>query len=237
MHDDPTSLRTRWSMLEQLHGPEREAAWAWFLETYRDFVHDFVLRRLRGSRGQECCDSVWGELFRSKVPERADRERRFRGYLVGVLKNLIHAFERKNKVVAQAADEDDGDPEQIDTASLSHAAEAQDLRAWAKATLGRAMEQLGKSHPKDRQLLLEFYGLGAKAAVDPDQKGAIKDIAARLGITTNAVHQAMFKARNRLREHFVEIVRQTVETHSDLEDELRTQIASLGDTVPGLLEA
>lgn len=225
-------------MLEQLDGPERETAWAWFLETYRDFVRDFVMRRLRGSRGQEFCDSVWGDLCKSKVPARADRTRRFRGYLIGALKNLIHEFERKNKLVAQAADEDDdGDLDQVDRASLTHAAEAQDLRAWAKATLARAMAQLGKSHPKDQQLLLEFYGLEAKPTVDPEQKSAVKDIAARLGISANAVHQAMFKARNRLREHFVEIVRQTVGTHSDFEDELRTQIASLGDSIPGLLEA
>lgn len=227
MTDPLPTLHTRWSMLDQLHGADREQAWRWFQTTYDAFVRDCLGRHLRGERLTRATEAFWGYLFASNVLTNADRGRRFRSLLFGTLRNYVRRFQREDHYAQQPDADDD-----LTTREPAHedpAVEAADMRAFAAATLDRALADVEAKAPRQASVLRQFYGIGAPAR-------PVRDIAAELGIQENALHQLLWRARRSLRDTWIEILGHTVGTQQDLDDELRLMLAVLGHERPGLLD-
>ena len=99
-------------------------------------------------------------------------------------------------------------------------------RRWALTVLERVMSRL-----KD-----EYRAAGNAALFDslkqllPDEPGAPSqaEIAARLGMTENAIRQAFYRFRQRYQSLLREEIAHTVATPGDIEDELRHLIAVVG---------
>ena len=98
-------------------------------------------------------------------------------------------------------------------------------RRWALTVLERVISRL-----KD-----EYRAAGNAALFDslkqllPDEPGAPSqaEIAARLGMTENAIRQAFYRFRQRYQSLLREEIAHTVATPGDIEDELRHLIAVL----------
>jgi hypothetical protein len=98
-------------------------------------------------------------------------------------------------------------------------------RRWALIVLERVLSRL-----KD-----EYRAAGNTALFDslkqllPDEPGSPSqaEIAARLGMTENAVRQAFYRFRQRYQSLLREEIAHTVATPGDIEDELRHLIAVL----------
>ena len=98
-------------------------------------------------------------------------------------------------------------------------------RRWALTVLERVLSRL-----KD-----EYFVAGNTALFDslkqllPDEPGSPSqaEIAARLGMTENAVRQAFYRFRQRYQALLREEIAHTVATPGDIEDELRHLIAVL----------
>ncbi len=229
---DQPSLHTRWTMLDRLQGTEAEAAWKWFIDRYRPFVST-CLRRVMGSKAaaESAEDEVWSYLFTSDVFEQADRSRRFRGFLIGVIRNFAHSWRRRN-YHAQAASEEDSLPEPVAPVDLP---EDEEMRLFACQVLHLAMEELGRKHEANALALRWFYGVpdtpnGEFVAAMPVTK-----IAEQLGIAPNAVHQVLHRGRKRLRELIEDELRETVREEVDLKDELELMLGAMQREAPGLV--
>ena len=98
-------------------------------------------------------------------------------------------------------------------------------RRWALTVLERVLSRL-----KD-----EYHAANNAALFDslkellPDEPGAPPqaEIAARLGLTENAVRQAFYRFRQRYQAILREEIANTVATPGDIEDELRHLISVL----------
>jgi len=98
-------------------------------------------------------------------------------------------------------------------------------RRWALTVLERVLSRL-----KD-----EYHAAGNAALFDslkellPDEPGSPSqaEIAARLGMTENALRQAFYRFRQRYQSLLREEIANTVATPGDIEDELRHLITVL----------
>ena len=62
------------------------------------------------------------------------------------------------------------------------------------------------------------------------------EIAQRLGCTANAMHQTLFRARNRLRECIEKEVSATVSTSPELREEVMLMLGAVQRARPGLVD-
>ena len=222
-------------MLEQLAGSQTDDGWRWFIDRYRPFARS-VLRRILKARGRErdldlAVEEFWAYLFQSQVFARADRERRFRGFLAGTLRHFAQDYCRKNRHV-QSDDEDfDAEPAFMDALP-----EDEELKLFAHNVLHLALQQLEQSHADNAKAIRWFYG------VDQDQGEhgtvcapmSVAAIAERLEIKPNAVHQVLHRGRKRLRARIERELQDTVTDAADLQVEIETILATLREDAPGL---
>ena len=98
-------------------------------------------------------------------------------------------------------------------------------RRWALTILERVLSRL-----KDEYLAADNAGLfDSLKQLLPDEPGSPSqaEIAARLGMSENAVRQAFYRFRQRYQTLLREEIANTVATPGDIEDELRHLIAVL----------
>jgi RNA polymerase sigma-70 factor (ECF subfamily) len=97
-------------------------------------------------------------------------------------------------------------------------------RQWAETLLRRAQERLRAECAAAGKLAL-YEDLGPQRLGDRDLSGA--ELAARHGMSENAVRLAAFRLRRRYQELVRDEVRQTVATPEELEEELRHLLRAL----------
>ncbi len=225
------SLQTRWSMLDLLHGHSAEESWRWFVERYRPYITTCLQRMIRPREGAEqAADEVWSYLFTSSVIQNADRDRRFRSYLAGTVRNYALRWMRDNLTPtgepARDAHNDVPDPAQI--------YEMQDMQLWTRQVVQLALGELASRHAEQVQVLRWFYGLPASITDAAAEPRSASWIAEQLGLKANAVHQIVFRGRKRLRACIENELRETVRDVDDLDDELRLIYAVIERESPGL---
>ena len=225
------SLRTRWSKLEGLHGGAAQDAWRWFIERYRTYIRVGLERMIQPrQRAEEATEEIWSYLFESSVIENADRNRRFRTYLAGTIRNFAHAWMRRNSPAEVRHDRDwlasPGDP--------AEAFEARDLQLWKSQVVHLALDQLAQRHPDQANAVRWFYGLPDTPDLESPTLQPATEIATRLGVQVNAVHQVLFRGRKRLRTCIENELRETVTNRDDLDEELRIVYEALEREHPGL---
>lgn len=221
-------------MLDRLHAPQAGEAWHWLIERYRPFARA-VLRQILSAHGREndveaAVGEFWGYLYTSRVFERVDRERRFRSFLAGTIRNFARDFCRRNAARGGGLDPD------FDPVAPVDLPEDREVRAFANQVLQVALAELGSRHTQSAMVLRWFYGV----ANDNDALAAtaepipVTEIARRMQLKPNAVHQLLHRGRKRLRAHIEAELRETVAQPEDLEDEICMILRCLNDDRPGL---
>jgi len=228
------SLTTQWTQIRELSGADQAVAWHAFVDRYRAFV-ETTLRRLIWSadRAAEASDEFWAYLYQSEVLTHLQAPVRFRAFLSGVLRNYSLDWRRRNTSPEHATGSVD------ELAAAPALPEAEEHRLWGCQLLHLAMQRLERTQPRWATVLRRFYGLADQPMAPASARVGAWDLATELGLSgspLNALHQLLFRARRGLRECLTEEVRQTVGTRPELREELALVFASLGASVPGLVE-
>jgi RNA polymerase sigma factor (sigma-70 family) len=228
---------THWSVVLAAQGEsaEADAALEKLCRTYWRPLYGFVRRQ--GYKPEEAQDLTQG--FFALLLERRDlktvrkEKGRLRSYLVASLKNFLADKSRHAMAVKRGKgqrliplDELGVDERvQMEPPDLVTAEQVYEHR-WASTLLEHVISRL-----KD-----EYQAAGHAALFDslkqllPDEPGALSqaDVAAQLGMTENAVKQALHRFRRRYQLLLREEIAQTVATPSDFEDELRHLFSVVG---------
>ena len=242
----PTGLRrengaavfatTHWSLVLEAQGesPAAQDALEELCRTYWRPVYAFLRRQGVGpEEAEDITQGFFAQLLeRRKFSALRKEKGRLRSFLLGSLKYFLADERRRAMAIKRGkgqrliplerlrVDERiEMEPSDPVTAEMIYE------RRWALTVLEHVLSRL-----KD-----EYQTAGNAALFDllkqllPDEPGSPSqaDIAARLGMTVNAIRQAFYRFRQRYQSLLREEIAHTVATPGDIEDELRHLIAVL----------
>lgn len=216
---------THWSRLDALYGAAPDEAWQWFEERYRPLVRALLATWVRGAGRAAAAESeFWGYLFMSRATQRADRERPFRAFLFGVLRNFSRRW--------LAAHAEELEPASMPAEASSPMAEFE-ARLWVQAVVRNALLAMEAEHPGSAMVLRLFYGIeDGDAAREPL---AAREVAARLGLNPQGIYMQLHRGRLRLR-HWVEAeLRAACPGEESFREELALLLRIAATRLPGLL--
>ena len=243
---DPTGLRrengaavfatTHWSVVLEAQGesPAAQDALEELCRTYWRPVYAFLRRQGVGpEEAEDITQGFFAQLLeRRKFSALRKEKGRLRSFLLGALKYFLADERRRAMAIKRGkgqrliplerlrVDERiEMEPSDPVTAEMIYE------RRWALTVLEHVLSRL-----KD-----EYRAAGNATLFDslkqllPDEPGSPSqaDIAARLGMTENAIRQAFYRFRQRYQSLLREEIAHTVATPGDIEDELRHLIAVL----------
>jgi RNA polymerase sigma-70 factor (ECF subfamily) len=227
---------THWSMVLEAQGesPAAQEALEKLCRTYWRPIFAFLRRQ--GMPPEEAEDTTQGffaELLERRSLTAVRKEKgRLRSFLLGGLKYFLANEQRRAMAIKRgkgqrpipleelrAGERIEMEPADPMTAEMIYE------RRWALTVLERVLSRLKN----------EYQVAGNAALFDllkellPDEPGSPSqaEIAARLGMTENAVRQAFYRFRQRYQTLLREEIANTVATPGDIEDELRHLIAVL----------
>lgn len=225
---DAGGSTTTWTLLDALDGAAADGAWRQFVERYRPFVRGMLVRLVpRSDRLRAAEDEFWGYVFLSDAIRRADRGRRFRPYLAGIVHNFALSWLRRQPSSDQPTAS--GVP-----APTVPGASQQELALWARNVLAIALAALARETPAAAAALRGFYGLGEDG--EGRTPGAVTELAAALQTSVANVYQLLSRGRRRLRALVEDELLAGCADAAELGDELRLLLASLREQTPGLFE-
>jgi RNA polymerase sigma-70 factor (ECF subfamily) len=227
---------THWSVVLEAQGqsPAAQEALEKLCRIYWRPVYSFVRRQ--GARPEEAEDLTQG--FFALLLERRDfdsvrkEKGRLRSYLLTSLKHFLASEQRRAMTVKR------GQGQRLVSLEELTAAERADMEPADHLTAERLYERrwaLTLMEQVLRRLKNEYQTAGNVELFDclkqllPEEPGAPSraEIAAQLGMTENAVRQALHRFRQRYQLLLREEISHTVAIASDVEDELRHLIAVL----------
>jgi DNA-directed RNA polymerase specialized sigma24 family protein len=225
---------THWSIVVEAQGesPAAQEALEKLCRIYWRPIYSFVLRQgIAPDEAQDITQAFFADLLEHKSLTAVRKEKgRFRSYLLGALKYFL-ADERRRAMAIKRGKGQRLVP--LDELSIDERTQMEPAdpvtaeqiyeRRWASTLLERVLIRA-----KD-----EYCAAGNAALFDslkqllPDEPGAPSqaEIAARLGMTENAVRQAFHRFRLRYQSLLREEIAHTVATPGDIEDELRHLIS------------
>ncbi len=163
----------------------------------------------------------------SNAVRRADRGRRFRPFLAGIVHHFAQSWMRKLPREHAVEELDATAP------ALPDAGDAE-LAAWSHNVIGLALADLAAESPAMAKAVQGFYALGAAAGA-PEQNAS--QLAQTLGCTTTNVYQLLSRGRRRLRELIEAEVLAGCTDANDLDEELGVFLTSARTLHPGLFAA
>jgi RNA polymerase sigma factor (sigma-70 family) len=220
-----SQIKTLWSMVEQAHGPDAEAATAArqrLLQRYGGAVKRYLLGALRDPEAaeeltQEFALRLLDGKYRGADPERG----RFRIFVKGVLAHVIADHYRRQQVQprplpldveeSQRPGRDPADPDPLF------------IDSWREAVLGRAWEALAEVEAQTGQT---FYTVLRFRADRPELRSTqmAEQLTVQLGkpVSAAGVRQTLHRARDRFADLLLDEVVQTLgrSAEEDLEQEL-----------------
>ena len=225
---------THWSVVltAQDESPAAHEALEKLCRTYWRPIYAFLRRQgFRPAEAEDITQGFFAQLLERRSLNAVRKEKgRLRSYLLGALKYFLADEQRRSMAIKRGkgqrlipieemrADERiEMEPADPVTAEMIYE------RRWALTVLERVINRL-----KD-----EYRAAGNAALFDslkqllPDEPGAPSqaEIAARLGMTENAIRQAFYRFRQRYQSLLREEIAHTVATPADIEDELRHLIS------------
>jgi len=235
-HGPVAFTTTHWSVVLEAQGesPAAHEALEKLCRTYWRPIYAFLRRQGFGQEeAEDITQGFFVQLLERKRFSAVRKEKgRLRSFLLGALKYFLADEQRRAMAIKRGkgqrlisleelrADERiDMEPSDPMTAEMIYE------RRWALTVLERVLSRLKA----------EYVGAGNAALFDslkellPDEPGAASqaEIAARLGMTENAIRQAFYRFRQRYQSLLREEIAQTVATPADIEDELRHLIVVL----------
>ena len=227
---------THWSIVLEAQGesPAAKEALEKLCRTYWRPIFAFLRRQgISPDEAEDITQGFFAELLERRSLSAVRKEKgRLRSFLLGGLKYFLANEERRAMAVKRgkgqrpipleelrAGERIETEPADPMTAEMIYE------RRWALTVLERVLGRL-----KD-----EYHAAGNAALFDslkellPDEPGSPSqaEIATRLGMTENAVRQALYRFRQRYQSLLREEIANTVATPGDIEDELRHLIAVL----------
>ena len=228
---------THWSVVLEAQGesPAAQEALERLCRMYWRPIFAFLRRQgVSSDEAEDITQGFFAQLLERRSLDAVRKEKgRLRSYLLGALKYFLADEHRRAMAIKRGkgrrlipleelhADERiDIEPADPVTAEMIYE------RRWALTVLERVLSRL-----KD-----EYRAAGNAALFDslkellPDEPGSPSqaEIAARLGMTENAIRQAFYRFRQRYQSLLREEIAHTVATPGDIEDELHHLIAVLG---------
>ena len=235
-HGPGAFTTTHWSIVLEAQGdsPAAHEALEKLCRIYWRPIYSFLRRKgVSPEEAEDITQGFFAQLLERGSLDAVRKEKgRLRSFLLGGLKYFLADEQRRALAVKRGkgqrlisfeelrADERiEMEPADTMTAEMIYE------RRWALTLLERVLSRL-----KD-----EYRAAGNAGLFDslkqllPDEPGAPSqaEIAARLGLTENAVRQAFYRFRQRYQSILQEEIAHTVATPGDVEDELRHLIAVL----------
>lgn len=220
-----STLATYWTQIGDLDRSHAESAWQWFVERYRRFVRDVLVHLVGRANADAATGDFWSYLFESGVLQRADRSRRLRAFLVGVLRNFARQWLKKHRVAFPTVPDAD-EPTCVDLQ------EDEEMALWASNVLHNALAEMERRWPNSALVLRCFYGLRDRNG-QPGRPMSVTETAARLQCNVNAVHQALHRGRQRLRG-CLELELRNLVGDCEVAEEIPLILAAIGRQSPGL---
>jgi RNA polymerase sigma-70 factor (ECF subfamily) len=237
-HDGAAFTTTHWSVVLEAQGesPAAQEALEKLCRTYWRPIFAFLRRQGHPpAEAEDITQGFFAELLERRSLNAVRKEKgRLRSFLLGGLKYFVANEERRAMAIKRgkgqrlipleefrADDRIEIEPADPMTAEMIYE------RRWALTVLERVLSRL-----KD-----EYHAAGNAGLFDslkellPDEPGSPSqaEIAARLGMSENAVRQAFYRFRQRYQSLLREEIANTVATPGDIEDELRHLIAVIGE--------
>ena len=236
-HHGPVAFTTtHWSVVLEAQGESLAAQEALekLCRIYWRPIYSFVRRQgIRPEEAEDITQGFFAQLLERRKFSAIRKEKgRLRSFLLGALKYFLADEQRRAMAIKRGkgqrliplqdlrADERvEMEPADPVTAEMIYE------RRWALTVLAQVLERLKN----------EYRTAGNAALFDslkqllPDEPGSSSqvEIAARLGMTENALRQAFYRFRQRYQLLLREEIAHTVATPGDIEDELRHLIAVL----------
>jgi RNA polymerase sigma factor (sigma-70 family) len=236
-HGGVAFTTTHWSVVLEAQGesPAAQEALEKLCRTYWRPIFAFLRRQgVSPPEAEDITQGFFAQLLERRSLDAVRKEKgRLRSYLLGALKYFLADEQRRAMAIKRGKGQrlipleelrtDEGieiEPADPVTAEMIYE------RRWTLTVLERVLSRL-----KD-----EYRAAGNAALFDslkellPDEPGSPSQaqIAARLGMTENAVRQAFHRFRQRYQSLLREEIAHTVATPADIEDELRHLIAVIG---------
>ncbi len=200
----------------------------------------YVYTRRRGHNAEDARDltqAFFAKLLEKQNLRTADPARgRFRTFLLSSMKNFLagewrkaHALKRGGAVEILSLDFDSAEESYKLEPSHKLSPEAIYERRWALGLLQRALTDLQEQYEKagNRELFDALKGyLGGDDAVLP-----YSELSQRLDRSEGSLRTAVSRLRSRWRGRLRELVAETVRDESQVQDELRSLIASIDTDV------
>jgi RNA polymerase sigma factor (sigma-70 family) len=225
---------THWSVVLTAQGesPAAHEALERLCRIYWRPIYSFVRRQGFGrEEAEDITQGLFAQLLERKRLSAVRKEKgRLRSFLLGALKYFLADEQRRAMATKRGKGHRLIPLEELRTDEEIHMEPADPVtaemiyeRRWALTVLERVLSRL-----KD-----DYIASGNAALFDslkellPDEPGAASqaEIAARLGMTENAIRQAFYRFRQRYQSLLREEIAHTVATPGDIEDELRHLIA------------
>ena len=236
-HHGPVAFTTtHWSVVLEAQGesPAAQEALEKLCRTYWRPIFAFLRRQgLPPEEAEDITQGFFAELLERRSLSAVRKEKgRLRSFLLGGLKYFLANEERRAMAVKRgkgqrpipldelrAGERIETEPADPMTAEMIYE------RRWALTVLERVLTRL-----KDEYLAADNAALfDSLKELLPDEPGSPSQaaIAARLGMSENAVRQAFYRFRQRYQTLLRDEIANTVATPGDIEDELRHLIAVL----------
>ena len=223
-------LTTRWSVVvEAGHGGGSKAADALetLCRTYWYPLYAYVRRKGHDADGAaDLVQGFFASLLERRAVATADRDRgRFRAFLLASLDHFLANEWRRATAQKRGGGRvlgglDFGDGERRYSLEPSHEATPDRVydRRWALTLIDSAMSRLREEYvARGRGDLFDALS----GMIGGDAEEAYAQVAARVGMSENAIKVAVHRLRKRCRELLREEVGQTVAGEAEVDDELR----------------
>jgi RNA polymerase sigma factor (sigma-70 family) len=231
---------TQWSVIvaagkTQADPETASAALAELCQTYWPPLYTYV--RSRGHPvhdAQDLTQAFFAYLIENKIHLRADRQLgKFRSFLLASLKNFLsHAREREQALKRGGGREfiplDEGRAEEAESLFQTHCSSGSSAvpedrlfeKTWAETLVATALGRLAAAYKAEGKEDL-FERLQTFVAVGADPLPTYSELAVRLAVAESTIRSHVTRLRARYREILRAEVRRTVDTESEVDQELR----------------
>jgi RNA polymerase sigma factor (sigma-70 family) len=226
---------THWSVVLAAGSRQAEpdiagAALAELCQTYWAPLYSFV--RSRGYTvhdAQDLTQSFFAYLLEHKIYTRVDRHKgRFRSFLLASLKNFLANASDSERTLKRGGGQEflplhEEQAEQAESLFQTHStASSEDRlfdRSWAEALVAAGLERLSADYKREsKEKLFNELRIFVAGGVDPPPTYA--ELADRLGIAESTVRSHVTRLRTRYRKALRAEVRRTVNTETQVDEEL-----------------
>ncbi len=227
---------TRWSVVLQAQGqsPAAQEALEKLCRTYWRPVYSFIRREGTGpEEAEDLTQSFFALLLERRNFDAVRKEKgRLRSYLLTSLKHFLVSEHRRAVTLKRGKGQQPVPLDELSGAERSEMEPADHLtaervyeRRWALTLMEQVLRRLKNEYETSGNT--ELFDSLKQLLADEVEAPSRGEIALRLGMTDNAVRQALHRFRHRYQLLLREEISHTVAIASDVEDELRHLITVL----------